>query len=53
MYKGKNEAIFQIKLENDGEFPWPKDRTILSTDESKSDIKIQKIYMESLNPRCQ
>ena len=53
MYKGTNEAIFQIKLENDGEFPWPKNKTILSTDESKSDIKMQNIHMEPLNPHCQ
>jgi hypothetical protein len=49
--KGTSEAIFKIICENDGEFPWPKNKTILSTDKSKSNIKIQDILMEPLNPR--
>ena len=48
---GTSEAIFKIICENDGEFPWAKNKTILSTDKSKSNIKIQDILMEPLNPR--
>ena len=49
--KGTSEAKFKLIFENDGEFPWPKNKTILSTDKSKSNIKIQDILMEPLNPQ--
>ena len=51
--KGISEATFKLIFENDGEFPWPKHKTILITDESKSKIKIEPILMEPKNPRCQ
>ena len=53
MVKGTNEAVFKLTFENDGEFPWPKDKTFLSTDESKSNIKIQDILLDPVNPLCQ
>ena len=53
MKKGTSEAKFQLIFENDGEFPWPKHKTILITDESKSNLKIEPILMEPKNPRCQ
>ena len=51
--KGTSEATFKLIFENDGVFPWPKNKTILLTDESKSNIKIQAILMEPLNPGSQ
>ena len=53
MNKGISEATYKLIYENDGEFPWPKNRTILSTDYSNSNIKIQDVLMEPLNPGCQ
>ena len=53
MYKGLNEVTYKLTYENDGECQWPKNRTILSTDKSNSNIKIQDILMEPLNPGSQ
>ncbi len=50
IYKGTSELKFKLKLENDGSFPWPKNQTILSTDKSKSNIKIKEIILDPLNP---
>ena len=50
IYKGTNELKFKLKLENNGSFPWPKNKTILSTDKSKSNIKIKEIILDPLNP---
>jgi hypothetical protein len=51
--KGISEATFKLIFENDGEFPWPKHKTILITNESKSNLKIEPILMKPINPRCQ
>ena len=50
MVKGTNEVIYKLIFVNDGEFPWPRNKTILSTNKPNSNIKIQDIYMEPLNP---
>ena len=48
--KGTFEGIYQLTLQNDGLFPWPKNETILSTDRSRSNIKIQDVILKPLNP---
>ena len=50
IYKGTSEVKFKLKLENDGSFPWPKNKTTLSTNISKSNIKIKEIILDPLNP---
>ena len=53
MVKGTNEVIYKLVFENNGEFPWPKNKSILSTNKSNSNIKIQDILLDAVNPRCQ
>ena len=48
--KGTYEGIYELTLQNDGIFPWTKNETVLSTDKSRSNIKIQDIILEPLNP---
>lgn len=48
--KGTKEANFILELENDGLLPWPKNKTFLMTDYSKSQIKVGQIVIDSLNP---
>ena len=50
IYKGTSEVKFKLKLENNGSFPWPKNQTTLSTDRTKSNIKIKEIILDPLNP---
>ena len=48
--KGFEEIKFAIEIENNGLFPWPKNKTFLEIDNSKSSINAQNIQLEPLNP---
>ena len=50
IYKGTSELKFKLKLKNDGAFTWPINQTLLSTDKSKSNIKIKEVILDPLNP---
>ena len=49
--RGTKEVSFGIELENNGNFPWPRNETFLLTDETKSTIKSEKINLAPLNPK--
>jgi len=51
--KGTKEVSIEIELENNGEFPWPKNETFLLIDESKSRIKSENIMLDGLIPNKQ
>ena len=46
----EDTASINIELENNGTFPWKKNKTFLITDDTKSDIKTKKIILNPLNP---
>ena len=48
--KGIKQIVFTLELENNGKLAWPKNKTILSADPSKSIIKMKEIVLEPLNP---
>ena len=48
--KGTKEGIFSLELENNGSFPWPKNKTFLEFDDSKENINIHKNVLVPLNP---
>ena len=48
--KGTKEGMFSLELENNGSFPWPKNKTFLEFDDSKENINIHKKVLEPLNP---
>ena len=50
IYKGTSELKFKLKLKNDGAFTWPINQTLLTTDKSKSNIKIKEVILDPLNP---
>ena len=49
-YKGVYEGICKLNLQNNGLNPWPKNTTILSTDRTRSNINIQDIVLQPLDP---
>jgi len=51
--KGTKEASFGIELENNGDSPWLENETFLLTDETKSNIKSEKIKLDPLIPNSQ
>ena len=48
--KGTKQVVFKLELENNGKFPWPKNKTTLSNDLTKSIIQMKEIVLEPLNP---
>ena len=50
LQKGIKEGNFLIEIENNGLFPWPKNKTFLVNDRFKSNINIQNIQLDPLNP---
>ena len=48
--KGIKEGIFTIEIENNGSFPWPQNKAFLVIDNFKSNINIQNIELDPLNP---
>ena len=50
LQKGIKEGNFVIEIENNGIFPWPKNKTFLIYDRIKSNINIQNIQLDPLNP---
>ena len=48
--KGTKQVVFTLELENNGKFPWPKNKTTLSNDLTKSIIQMKEIVLEPLNP---
>ena len=48
--EGTYNAKFNIILKNNGKFPWKKDKSFLICDESISDISLEKIKLQPLNP---
>ena len=48
--KGIKEGNFAIEIENNGSFPWPQNKSFLVIDNSKSNINIQNIELDPLNP---
>ncbi len=51
IYKGTSELKFKLHLKNDGASTWPINQTLLTTDKSKSNIKIKDVILDPLNPR--
>jgi hypothetical protein len=48
--KGIKEGNFAIEIENNGSFPWPQNKAFLVIDNFKSNINIQNIELDPLNP---
>lgn len=48
--KGTKQVVFKLELENNRKFPWPKNKTTLSNDLTKSIIQMKEIVLEPLNP---
>ena len=48
--KGTKQVVFTLELENNGKFPWPKNKTTLSNDLTKSIIQMKEIVLKPLNP---
>ena len=48
--KGIKDGNFAIELENNGLYPWPKDKAFLEIDNSKSNLNVQNIKLKPLNP---
>ena len=48
--KGTKQVVFTLELENNGKFPWSKNKTTLSSDLTKSIIQMKEIVLEPLNP---
>ena len=48
--KGTKNSEYTIELKNNGNFPWPQDKTILSSDKNLSTIAIDDIILSPLKP---
>ena len=50
IYKGTKNTRFNLKLKNNGYYPWPKKNSFLICDSHLSDKIVEKIELEPLNP---
>lgn len=50
VYQGAKNERFNLELKNNGDFPWPRDKTFLICDTNISSIFVDKIKLEALNP---
>ena len=50
IYRGTKNARFNLKLKNNGYYPWPKKNSFLICDSHLSDKIVEKIELDPLNP---